>query len=85
MITQPKNSSMFVFTVYQVGHLRILATASAARHTLRTSHWVQGNPSSNVTSIPYTFVLGLLTACWSLTGYDSAVHVIEVRAPTACH
>ena len=35
---------------------------------------MQGNPSSNITSIPYTFVLGLLTACWSLTGYDSAVH-----------
>lgn len=46
---------------------------------------MQNNPSSNITSVPYTFVLGLLTACWSQTGYDSAAHVIEVRAPTACY
>eukprot|EP00891_Asterochloris_glomerata_P003306 jgi/Astpho2/3306/e_gw1.00054.39.1_t len=55
-ITEPKQSSMFVFTVYQ------------------------NNPSSNITSVPYTFVLGLLTACWSQTGYDSAAHVIEETA-----
>ena len=46
---------------------------------------MQGNPSSNITSIPYTFVLGLLTACWSQTGYDSAAHVIEVCTPIAWH
>ena len=38
---------------------------------------VQPNPASGITSPGYICLLGLLTACWSFTGYDSAAHLIE--------
>ena len=38
---------------------------------------VQPNAASGITSPVYVCVLGLLTACWSFTGYDAAAHLIE--------
>ncbi|KAL0024345.1 hypothetical protein WJX79_001112 [Trebouxia sp. C0005] len=35
------------------------------------------NPASGITHPVYICLLGLLTACWSFTGYDSAAHLIE--------
>ena len=38
---------------------------------------LQSNPDSGITSSVYTFLVGLLTSCWSLTGYDATVHLLE--------
>lgn len=38
---------------------------------------LQSNPASGITNPVYICQLGLLTACWSFTGYDSAAHLIE--------
>lgn len=38
---------------------------------------LQPNTSSGVTSTLYICLLGMLTATWSFTGYDSAAHLIE--------
>ncbi|KAK9828789.1 hypothetical protein WJX72_002079 [[Myrmecia] bisecta] len=35
------------------------------------------NPSSGISSPVYTFLLGLLTACWTLTGFDATTHMME--------
>ena len=38
---------------------------------------MQPNVASGITSPVLVVVLGLLTACWSFTGYDAAAHLIE--------
>ncbi len=38
---------------------------------------VQPYPASGVASNTYICLLGVLTACWSLIGYDASAHMIE--------
>ena len=38
---------------------------------------LQSNPDSGISNNVYTCALGLLTAVWSLVGYDCTVHMIE--------
>ena len=38
---------------------------------------LQPNAASGIANPAYIVVLGLLTACWSFTGYDAAAHLIE--------
>ena len=38
---------------------------------------LQSNPDSGINSNVYICALGLLTAVWSLVGYDSTAHMIE--------
>ncbi len=38
---------------------------------------MQANTTAGITNNMYIFLLGLLTACWSFTGYDASVHLIE--------
>ena len=38
---------------------------------------LQNNPESGISSNVYICSLGLLTAVWSLVGYDSTAHMIE--------
>ena len=64
-----------------VGHDQMASDVHASLLMIKQCQLLlQANPSSGVTGVAYTFVLGLLTACWSLTGYDSAAHLIEVRS-----
>ena len=44
---------------------------------LLTSIVIEPNAASGIASPMYVALLGLLTACWSLTGYDAAAHLIE--------
>ncbi|KAL0018124.1 hypothetical protein WJX77_006203 [Trebouxia sp. C0004] len=37
----------------------------------------ESNAGAGITNNIYIFVLGLLTACWSFTGYDASAHLIE--------
>ena len=45
--------------------------------TLSTLLCLQPNATARITSNMYIFLLGLLTACWSFTGYDASAHLIE--------
>ena len=38
---------------------------------------LQDLSGSGIASTPYICLLGLLTACWSLIGYDAAAHLTE--------
>ena len=38
---------------------------------------MQPNAGSGITNKVYVCLLGLLTACWSFTGYDASAHLIE--------
>ena len=38
---------------------------------------MQANAGSGIANKVYICLLGLLTACWSFTGYDASAHLIE--------
>lgn len=42
-----------------------------------TCVFVQSNPSAGIPNNIYIVLLGLLTACWSFTGYDASAHLTE--------
>ena len=46
---------------------------------------LQPNTSAGISSTLYICLLGMLTATWSFTGYDSAAHLIEeTQAADTC-
>ncbi|KAL0046843.1 hypothetical protein WJX82_011289 [Trebouxia sp. C0006] len=68
--------------IWQVaGAFVIAVTLLSVAEKRQKWSWVltdfEPNPASGITSPGYICLLGLLTACWSFTGYDSAAHLIE--------
>lgn len=47
------------------------------QHAFPHTAVLQDLSGSGIVSTPYVCLLGLLTACWSLIGYDAAAHLTE--------